>query len=258
MISIYLLTNTKNGKLYVGQTNNLRKRLREHSYASNDCSISKAIRKHGWSVFTSVLLEECQDEFANEREAQYITVYNSKKNGYNETDGGKGLRGFAVSEETKAKQRAAKIGRKLSAEHSKKISESNLGRKVSPETRQRISSALLGKSRIGHPISEEHRAKISESLSGKAKTPEHRAALSRAKSGKQWSEAMRTANKVTDEKRLLLSERKAKTYVLTSPSGVRTTITNMSKFCKLNSIAAPSAMIDVYTGKRPQYLGWTR
>ena len=62
MYIIYQLINKVNKKCYVGVTNNYEKRMREHSYASNDFLISKAIRKYGWDNFTNTILFETDDE----------------------------------------------------------------------------------------------------------------------------------------------------------------------------------------------------
>lgn len=259
MISIYLLTNTNNGKKYVGQTNNFSKRMREHSYASNDCSISKAVRKHGWSAFTTTMLEECDDITAARRETEFIALYQSKGiGGYNETAGGEGSRGYIVKPETRNKQREAKLGKPLSPEHAQKIRNAMIGRSVSAETRHKISIGNRGKRKIGHKASPEHKAKLSTASKGKPKSDAHKAALSLAKLGTSWSDRQRATNIMTPERRAKLSVSHAKQYTLTSPTGILTNITNMTQFCKDMGIAAPSAMIAVHSGKKPQYLGWTR
>ena len=63
---IYLLTNEVNGKLYVGQTKNLRHRLAAHgrNYQSGTCGILyAAIRKYGIQSFMVSVLEDihCED-----------------------------------------------------------------------------------------------------------------------------------------------------------------------------------------------------
>ena len=102
---IYLLTDTTNGKQYVGQTSRtLSERLREHRNEKS-CYIDRAIRKHGWENFTVKIIEECSttDEL-NEREQYWIAQYGTiKPNGYNITAGGGGLSGYTVTQETKKK-----------------------------------------------------------------------------------------------------------------------------------------------------------
>jgi len=51
IICIYILTNLINGKVYVGKTKHLRKRIREHTYESADQVIDRAIKKYGIENF---------------------------------------------------------------------------------------------------------------------------------------------------------------------------------------------------------------
>ena len=75
----------------------------------------------------------------------------------------------------RAKVSAAHKGKKLSAEHRKKIGEGITGRKVSAETRKKIGEAHKGKK-----LSAEHRKKISENngMKGKKLSAEHRKKIS--------------------------------------------------------------------------------
>lgn len=75
---------------------------------------------------------------------------------------GKGNIGRKVSEETREKQRKAKLGKKLSEEHKKSISNSGIGRQCSEETREKIKATQLGRN-----VPKERIEKISASLRGK-------------------------------------------------------------------------------------------
>lgn len=98
---IYLITNTLNGKQYVGQTqrtllHRMKQHLKEHLY------IDRVIRKYGIENFTFKVLEECAtiDEL-NEQERFWIATLNTKKpNGYNLTDGGEGVPGMSHTKES--------------------------------------------------------------------------------------------------------------------------------------------------------------
>lgn len=94
---IYKVTNTLNGKVYIGQTRReVSIRWREHKmYAwtlkTRCCSaLYSAIRKYGDDAFTVETIEECDSEHINEREMYWIKHYGSYGNGYNLTLGGDG------------------------------------------------------------------------------------------------------------------------------------------------------------------------
>ena len=100
---IYKLTNKINKKIYIGQTNNFKKRMNSHksvAYNTNATSYNLplycAIRKYGWDNFLKEVVEEINDNesqsFVDERERFFIQYYNSliSQNGYNITVGGQG------------------------------------------------------------------------------------------------------------------------------------------------------------------------
>lgn len=98
---IYCYTNIINNKKYIGQTNNLDRRIREHkSNAFNPKSVNynsiihKAFRKYGYENFTLTILEILEnenEEKVNEREIYWIKEKQSliSQHGYNILDGGK-------------------------------------------------------------------------------------------------------------------------------------------------------------------------
>lgn len=89
-IFIYKHTNIQNGKVYIGQTVDLKKRWRPESYKS--CKLFfKAIQKYGWDNFThEVLFETTDNATADIKEIDYINEYNSTdvNKGYNILPGG--------------------------------------------------------------------------------------------------------------------------------------------------------------------------
>lgn len=95
---IYIIRNTINSKVYIGQTKvSLKLRFQNHLSAARngkDYVIGKAIRKYGEENFYIELLEECTIEELNERERYWISYFNSTDNkfGYNISIGGNAIR----------------------------------------------------------------------------------------------------------------------------------------------------------------------
>lgn len=96
MIGIYKITNKINGKLYIGFSNNIERRFREHKYRGTqyeknpewDKPLYRAMRKYGIENFSFEIIEECTIETADEREIYWINYYDSYNRGYNATTGG--------------------------------------------------------------------------------------------------------------------------------------------------------------------------
>lgn len=86
---VYKITNKINNKIYIGQTNNLKRRIQEHKHDKrNNHPIHNAIKKYGWENFEIEILY--QGENYNEEEKKWITYYDSrnKTKGYNIVSGG--------------------------------------------------------------------------------------------------------------------------------------------------------------------------
>ena len=92
---IYKITNTLNGKVYIGQTiKTIQKRFTQHKNNSNKEYFSqivlyKAFNKYGIENFTCEEVEEVPNEELDEREKYWIEYYNSYFDGYNSTLGGR-------------------------------------------------------------------------------------------------------------------------------------------------------------------------
>lgn len=91
---IYKITNTINGKSYIGQTiQNVKERFYQHcatkcSKVVSNMAIHRAIKKYGKSNFTVEVIEEIDSTNLNDRERYWIRYYDSYNNGYNSTEGG--------------------------------------------------------------------------------------------------------------------------------------------------------------------------
>lgn len=89
MACIYMYENKINGKKYIGQTNNIKRRHSQH-LCTNETCIDKAIKTYGAANFRLVILEdgiESQEEL-DERERFYIEYYDTYNSGYNKSYGG--------------------------------------------------------------------------------------------------------------------------------------------------------------------------
>ena len=108
VVGIYKITNKVNGKCYIGQSQDIATRFREHRYLLrqnkySNKKIQNAWNKYGEENFTFEIIEECMLDELDEKEMKYIKEYDSHYNGYNNTDGGGGIRGWKHSEEFKEK-----------------------------------------------------------------------------------------------------------------------------------------------------------
>ena len=90
MIGIYKITDLTNGKIYIGQSNNIQRRKSEHFYNNKyiRSEIDKAIQDKGKENFTFEVIEECLAEELYDKEKYWITFYDSFNHGYNQTKGG--------------------------------------------------------------------------------------------------------------------------------------------------------------------------
>jgi group I intron endonuclease len=157
---VYLIKNKVNGKLYVGKSNDFKKRWINHkSIAFNEnhsrykSPIYCAMRKYSLENFETSILESDleNDEITFEREKYWISKLNTKApNGYNLTDGGEGVTGIKLSEEHKEKLRIANTGKKHTYEVKKRMSvywtenSPNRGKSLSLETRKKMSDSKKG------------------------------------------------------------------------------------------------------------------
>lgn len=131
------------GKVYVGVTcqNPLDRWRNGKGYWQNK-HFASAINKYGWDSFShEILFSDLRKQDAFEKEIELIGLHKSNDPdfGYNQSSGGEyATSGWSPSEETRKRQREAKLGKKLSEEHRRRISEGGRGRCVSKETRRKI------------------------------------------------------------------------------------------------------------------------
>ncbi|MBK5239795.1 GIY-YIG nuclease family protein [Clostridium sp.] len=77
MSYIYKILNKENGKFYIGSTNNIKRRVKEHKDALNknehhNIHLQSAWNKYGKSKFEFLILEEIAEDKQFEREQEYL------------------------------------------------------------------------------------------------------------------------------------------------------------------------------------------
>lgn len=110
MVGIYAITNMINGKIYIGQSVDIKDRfahhksMLRHNRHENDY-LQKAWNKYGESNFEFKILTECSEEEMDNIERDYIQKYDSmnRDKGYNFESGGSLHK--HMSEESKKKCR---------------------------------------------------------------------------------------------------------------------------------------------------------
>lgn len=106
---IYITTNTKNGKRYLGMCGYHRSNYT--TYLGSGKALKRALRKYGKENFTRIIIAEAETKKElSEKEIELIKIYNcvEYENWYNINSGGYATRGFSGkkhSEETKIKMR---------------------------------------------------------------------------------------------------------------------------------------------------------
>ncbi|HJV73173.1 MAG TPA: GIY-YIG nuclease family protein [Noviherbaspirillum sp.] len=157
---IYAITNTINGKVYVGLSSNIQKRWQTHRVPkiASKSAIHSAIRKHGVAAFRFEVLERCPVSKLSEREKHWIALLKTYQNGYNLTTGGQ--EGHERSQETKNKISRANTGKIRSKEFCDAMSAHRIGKKQPIEWVQKAALARTGLKR-----SEETKRKQSENCS---------------------------------------------------------------------------------------------
>jgi len=163
---VYVITNTINGKQYVGQTiHSIAKRWHHHKISARKSwrgcrHLAHALRKYGEAAFTIeefTRLVNCSQDELNAAEQSAIEMLGTfSPNGYNIRHGGANGR---MHDESKALIGAYQKGRKKSPEQVAKTRAALQGKTIPPETRAKIAATLRG--RPGRRHSEETRKKLS-------------------------------------------------------------------------------------------------
>ncbi len=156
---IYKITSLINDKFYIGSSNNISKRRKEHfsdlrGNKHNNTHLQNIYNKYGEENLIVEVIELCSELDQFEREQYFIDSLNPSINICKIVEKGS-MTGLKHSQETKDKISKANKGKKRSEETKALLSELNRSRIVSEETREKMS-----KSRLGKVTSEETKDKI--------------------------------------------------------------------------------------------------
>jgi group I intron endonuclease len=190
---IYSITNSLNGKVYIGSSSNLRRRKYNHWYQLKkgihpNAHLQNACSKYGRDIFHFTVLEYCEPVCLLSREDFWISQLesNNPDKGYNFT----GAQRREHTEETRAKISASRKGKCTGDKN--------------PSKRPEVIAKLSGENNhfFGKSHTEESKAKISVTKIGTRHTEETKAKMSAAQKGnpnlgwakgKSWTPARRAA-----------------------------------------------------------------
>lgn len=163
MIIIYKLT-APNGKIYVGQTNNIHDRFLSYSHlrCKGQPKLYQSLKKYGWESFQKEALEYTVDEMSDEYEQFYIKAFNCCNTGLNLDSGGNKNKKHSPEtiQKIKGKRKLQKILHHT-AEAKLKIGVASANQVRTKERYEKVSNTLMG-----HICSQKTKDKISNTLKG--------------------------------------------------------------------------------------------
>lgn len=200
---VYKITNNVDGRIYIGASHNIRKRLRAHLETLRrsehpSSNLQTAYDEFGESAFSFEVLELCLADRTLEREQVWLTSTRCFEPaiGYNICDVAGPPPKLVYTPEMREAMSRRRKGVPKSADHRKKIGEAHKGKAKSPEAIAKQREALKAfwarpenrakqsakrKGCVAHnkgvPHTAEARAKIAAHARSRAATPEGKAAL---------------------------------------------------------------------------------
>lgn len=238
MRGIYGIKNLVDDKIYVGSSEDIKKRWNQHKYNLKknihiNTHLQNAWNLYGAKSFKFEVLEEVDSLDLYIAENKWMDELNTldMKFGYNMQTAQAGVQwteetreklskslkgnqarlGSTQSEETKRKLSELNKGKKITQEHFEKLQEASRNKVITDETRRKISEAA--KKRERKPLSEEHKRKLSEAAKGRKLSEESKKKLSESAKKRGISEKTReactkanTGRKMSEETRRKMSE----------------------------------------------------
>lgn len=235
---IYRFT-SPSGKVYIGQTRSLKKRLNDHrslEWKDGHCvRLQAAIRKYGWGAMLFEVLHDCTGmgpHELNTLEVREIANHEStsRTGGYNCTTGGDG--GYTRTDDTKEKLRVAML------QHHRD------GPGHTDEARARTSASVTLYKET-HGVSDEHRTNLSRALKGRVMSNEWRENTSKAQLGRVQSDATKLkrveSNAVTRKRKIC--ELGPASLRQVQHCGVCGKVGHKRNFCPSSSVATKQATL---------------
>lgn len=215
LMYIYAYENKINGKIYIGQTVNLKDRDSGHKFVVKKVGIDAAIKKYNRENFDLFIIQMAYSyEEADELEIFWIAEmrkFLGRINVYNIADGGYGTRGAYDLLSPEVKQKIANAALK-GKNHPK------FGKPTPSDVRAKISNSLKGKN-LGKKLSPEHCKHIADGKMGSenpnfGKTPKYEtiAKMSENTTGENNPKAKLTNKDVIEIKKILQTKKTRKEF----------------------------------------------
>lgn len=206
---IYMLVNKTNGKKYIGQSRDLKKRKNAHFWLLRKNKHFNSHLQRAWNKGETIefeIIERCSENKLNEREIFWISEYDAMGNGYNMCKGGDATVGYHFTEEQKEKISKANKGRLVSKEETERrkktfhehMKDEAFAKRLHEVRKQQAKERSFGGYNKGIPCTEEKKAILSEKLKGRKISETHRTKLRDLYSGEKSITAKLNASDVID------------------------------------------------------------
>jgi len=188
IVGIYKIT-SPSGKVYIGQSWDIKKRWYNHKKSPSNSIIKRSIQKYGFENHVFEIIHELpydvEQEILDTYEETYIKLYKDAGiKTLNITLGGRGMKGFKLSDIAKKKLSEKAKGRIVSEEVRKKIGQSQLGRKHSQESKNKIGKSNSNNKR---PDLAEYNRNFKKGVTGRKASEETKQKISIAHKGNRWA-----------------------------------------------------------------------
>lgn len=224
---VYIITNLINGKEYIGESEDIKRRMWTHSTSKTQV-IHKAIIKYGIDNF-QVYCEYFPNStklFRLGMETDMIDLYETlAPRGYNICRIGCDCIGYKHTESALIKMSETHKGKSFSDDHKRKLSLSHKGKILSETTKLKIGESSKGrthsektkikmsKSKLGVKFGESHCNNISKGKMGKPLSESHKKNLSIAFTGRTQSETTREKISLSNKGKVMSEESKLKNRI---------------------------------------------